>query len=1061
MKTFQNVTWRFSALAAFVMALALIAQPVQADPVLRGYWTFDYDTVDSGIITESTGYAGYGTHDGVLVNNIVDDTNGISFNPISGEPGNHLYSGNYISFTNDSYAYIQNTRISADGDNYRNSFDFGGGAFTISAWVKGLPDGSWEPYISKYGESGYGYQLRRKSGNSYATFTYRNGSGGNRDEEIDDPATNIAGAKTNLNDGNWHHLVAVYGGTYRELYMDGQLITLKADTVVDCSGTGEPLVFSGRYAGGFTGFANISLDDVAIYSGALRNNQITYLSQGGDPASVPYVDAGTKTYSIPLNAPTADDYITLTRNGNISRHWVDDDISFDGSSYLRTNLPVGSAGFNGSFTASAWVYLNSLQNGADNDQTIFGNNSEGSTNNSLHLVVRNGHPHMGFWGNDLTADNTTLYTGEWYYLTWQYDADTQTQKIYLGGEEIASRSGAAAFTGTNVLDIGKSRDANSYYLNGKLKGISITDAVLTADEIQYQMNNPDTRRIENFEWGKNDEWYSGGGAALGNLREYNNDFGHYRVISMYDGAATDEEKNIYNTDNAKVGNSDTTTGMLWGPQFTVTSDATVFSFDAVGGNTALDVTSRGAGGAGIALWDMTTGDYVRDAYNNVLYGNGNSSDEPKHTDIPINNLQGHDLMVVAIDRNPGGWGWVGPSNLTIDGSQVSAIADAAQHHIVLNDFNFDTAGEFSGMYEVDAEGNRLDSVTHFTNGTRNGSAVTNLYVDSSGTADNTKGFLSTGTAAYGEEQTTGILRSDPFLIQGDVMEYYVAGGNNIENKHIDIVDAETGEVYRSATGENSNDFRYDFWSLKGLEGKAVYLRVVDSDGGSSWSHLELDQIRQVKFAPTAAEVAASNKAFKSADLSFKTDQPGFNAESYSLANNGIYSLDDLASCITGGVGPDDKYYQETIDNFTTGSGYGVDLFSTLNVGAIGQYTLAVTNDEAYRITLNGDTVYESDGSGNMEFIPLTFSETGPYALKMLYLDNSGEGVSLYMATGAFDSWNDDFALLAGAGAGFVNSYAAYLNGGGGEGGSGVPEPSTWALLILGAAGMLYWRKRNA
>ncbi|MBR5162353.1 MAG: PEP-CTERM sorting domain-containing protein, partial [Thermoguttaceae bacterium] len=78
----------------------------------------------------------------------------------------------------------------------------------------------------------------------------------------------------------------------------------------------------------------------------------------------------------------------------------------------------------------------------------------------------------------------------------------------------------------------------------------------------------------------------------------------------------------------------------------------------------------------------------------------------------------------------------------------------------------------------------------------------------------------------------------------------------------------------------------------------------------------------------------------------------------------------------------------------------------------------------------------------------------------LYLDNSGEGVSLYMATGAFDSWNDDFALLAGAGAGFVNSYAAYLNGGG-EGGSGVPEPSTWALLILGAAGMLYWRKRNA
>ena len=25
----------------------------------------------------------------------------------------------------------------------------------------------------------------------------------------------------------------------------------------------------------------------------------------------------------------------------------------------------------------------------------------------------------------------------------------------------------------------------------------------------------------------------------------------------------------------------------------------------------------------------------------------------------------------------------------------------------------------------------------------------------------------------------------------------------------------------------------------------------------------------------------------------------------------------------------------------------------------------------------------------------------------------------------------------------------------------IPEPSTWALLILGAAGLLYWRKKNA
>ena len=1052
MKTFQNVTWRFSALAALIAALALISQSVQADPVLHGYWTFDNDTLDSGFITESSGYQQARTHDGVLVNKVVDGINGISFNPISGEgeTGNNLSqygnTGNYISFTNDSYAYILNTRITAEKDTYKNSFDFNGGAFSISAWVKGLPDSDWEPYISKYGESSYGYQLRKYQNANYPTFTYR-ASGA-----IDDPTPNIDGVNTNLNDNSWHHLIAVYGGTYRDLYMDGQLICHVTDTVVDCSGTDEPLVFSARYEpSAYKAFANISLDDVAIYSGALRSNQIEWLSQGGDPTQLPA--SAPKTYSIPLNSPSASDDITLTPNGNISRHWLDTDIAFDGqSSFIRTNLHVGTAGLNGSFTASAWVYLNDTKTHGDNDQSIFGNNTQDSNYNSLHLVVRDGKPHMGFWSNDLTAD-TTLDAKKWYYITWQYDAKNETQKIYLDGVQIATRTGAAAFTGTNVLDIGKTRNANSYYLDGKLKGISISNDVLTTDQIKAQMkaswNN--TTAIENFEWGKNDEWYSGGGASLGNAWTNGT---LYTALSMFHAPSNAAEKTIVDQ-----GNKDDTTGMVWGPQFTVLEsapDTATISFDVIGGNQPLDVSSRGNGGVGIALWDLKEKDYVRDENNNIIYRQGNNSNDLNSSSISLKGLQGHNLMIVNIDRDGNTyWSWAGLTNLTADVTQVSAIAEAAQHHIVLNDFNFDTVGDFNGMYEVDADGNRLESVTHFTNGSLDGNnSVTNYYVDCSGTFDKgKKGFLSSGTAEYGKEATTGILRSDPFLVQGDILEYYIAGGNNITNKHFDLIDAVNGEVYFSTSGENSDNFRYDFWNLKDIQGQSVYLQVVDADGGNDWGHLELDQIRQVKFAPTAAEVAASNKAFNSANLEFNADLPGFNAESY----NNISSLDDLSDCIIKGVEPDNKYYQATINNFTAGAGYGVDIFSTLNVDASGQYTLAVTNDEAYRITLNGDTVYESDGSGNMEFIPLTFSETGQYALKMLYLDNSGEGVSLYMATGAFDSWNNDFDLLAGAGAGFVNSYAAYLVNGGGN---GVPEPSTWALLILGAAGLLFWRKKS-
>ena len=51
----------------------------------------------------------------------------------------------------------------------------GGGAFTISTWVKKDPDGGWEPWISKRGDGSRGWQLRRVGGWE-VTFT-TNGPG--------------------------------------------------------------------------------------------------------------------------------------------------------------------------------------------------------------------------------------------------------------------------------------------------------------------------------------------------------------------------------------------------------------------------------------------------------------------------------------------------------------------------------------------------------------------------------------------------------------------------------------------------------------------------------------------------------------------------------------------------------------------------------------------------------------------------------------------------------------------------------------------------------------------
>ena len=47
------------------------------------------------------------------------------------------------------------------------------GGLSVACWVKGWPDGGWEPFVSKRGEGGQGWQLRRQGGGNNACFTLR------------------------------------------------------------------------------------------------------------------------------------------------------------------------------------------------------------------------------------------------------------------------------------------------------------------------------------------------------------------------------------------------------------------------------------------------------------------------------------------------------------------------------------------------------------------------------------------------------------------------------------------------------------------------------------------------------------------------------------------------------------------------------------------------------------------------------------------------------------------------------------------------------------------------
>ncbi len=123
----------------------------------------------------------------------------------------------------------------------------------------------------------------------------------------------------------------------------------------------------------------------------------------------------------------------------------------------------------------------------------------------------------------------------------------------------------------------------------------------------------------------------------------------------------------------------------------------------------------------------------------------------------------------------------------------------------------------------------------------------------------------------------------------------------------------------------------------------------------------------------------------------------------------------------------------------------------------GDYTGADENHDVLNILGENNTFIAGDG-----MISLSFSDDSPaetWAVdgkEYLLIPDAG------FATGDKSLWLSNYTdlfSLTGKSDGLYLTVAGV--GPGPEPGSGVPEPSTWALLLLGAAGLMYWRKKNA
>jgi hypothetical protein len=153
-------------------------------------------------------------------------------------------------------------------------------------------------------------------------------------------------------------------------------------------------------------------------------------------------------------------------------------LSLDGGNdYLATGATATALGLNGSFTAGAWINADSFTQ----DRAIFGTDAVGNST-GLHLVIRNGTPLMGFYGDDLSGSQT-LNTGTWYNIVFRYDAVTNQQSIFINGQLHAQRTSSNDFLGTTAVNIG--RWGGGSYFDGVIDeafiaGTALSDAQILA-----------------------------------------------------------------------------------------------------------------------------------------------------------------------------------------------------------------------------------------------------------------------------------------------------------------------------------------------------------------------------------------------------------------------------------------------------------------------------------------------------------------------------------------------------------------------------------------------------
>jgi hypothetical protein len=363
-------------------------------------------------------------------------------------------------------------------------YDFGASDFTVQVWVNFRDTSREQTLVEKFSDTnGPGWTLTKSPDNSFEFYAA--------------PSADLTSGIQTIATGVWHHLLVRRSGTNFKMFFDGKSIATQRNSTPITDTTYPLLVGKRNETDGRPFDVDGRIDEVAIWSQALSNAQISSLYNNGAGSTAASVPTGLIGYwpfdGTPADASGGHRDLNLTNNPGFAAGLFGQSLDLHYGEYATRPASEPFFDFAGQpFSLQAWIKMTP---GDEKGAVILAKHESGHLN-GYFLFANKHNPNQGqldkagFYasspiGNDAIS-TTSVNDGQWHQIVGVYTPSGNSQ-IYVDGVLQGSQTAQPLFNNLVPLTVGALPNG-SLYFNGQIDEVAVWDQALSATDIAALYN---------------------------------------------------------------------------------------------------------------------------------------------------------------------------------------------------------------------------------------------------------------------------------------------------------------------------------------------------------------------------------------------------------------------------------------------------------------------------------------------------------------------------------------------------------------------------------------------